>query len=147
MYKELSPGLMRREKSSYFDWSLLILLLSLTFDYNNVCLRADPLDFWRLLQFIAVGIVGSTALVCARVVEVEASEVDGAGSMCYIGGIYLYTVTPCPVKELGEGLIGLFTLDKPPLHLRNGVPYHLTMQLYAVIGQLHLRQGRLDETR
>lgn len=126
---------------------LLMLPLPLTFDHNNVCLRADPLDFWRLLQFIAVGVVGSAALVRARVVKGEASEVNGASGMCYICGIYLDTVVPCPVKELGEGLIGLLTLYKPPLHFRDGVPYHLTMQLCTVIEQLHLREGRLDEAR
>lgn len=126
---------------------LLMLPLPLTFDHNNVCLRADPLDFWRLLQFIAVRVVGSAALVRARVVEGEASEVNGASGMCYVCGIYLDTVIPRPVKELGEGLVGLFTLYKPPLHLGDGVPYHLTMQLCGVADQLHLRQGRLDKTR
>lgn len=124
-----------------------MLLRPLTFDDNNVCLRADPLDFWRLLQFIAVRVVGSAALICARVVEGEACEVNGASGVRYICGIYLHTVIPCPIRELGEGLVGLFTLYKPPLHLRDGVTYHLTMQLCAVTDQLHLRQGRLDKAR
>lgn len=124
-----------------------MLPLPLTFDHNNVCLRADPLDFWRLLQFIAVGVIGSAALIRARVVEGEASEVNGAGGVCYVCGIDLHTVVPCPVKELGEGLVGLFALYKPPLHLGDGVPDHLTVQLCAVTDQLHPRQGRLDEAR
>lgn len=124
-----------------------MLPLPLTFNHNNVCLRADPLDFWRLLQFIAVGVVGSAALVCARVIEGEASEVNGARGMCNICGIYLHTVVPCSVKKLGGGLVGLLTHYKPPLHLGNGTPYDLAMQLRAVIYQLHPREGRLDKTR
>lgn len=126
---------------------LLMLCLQLTFDHNNVCLRADPLDFWRLLQFIAVRVVGSTALIHARFIEGEASEVNGASGMSYICGIYMHMVVPCAVKELGEGLVGLFTLYKPPLHLRDGVSYHLTMQLCAVTDELRLRQRRLDKPR
>lgn len=109
-----------------------MLHLPLTFNHNNVCLRADPLDFWRLLQRIAVGVVGSTALIHARVIECEASEVNGASGMDYIRGIYLHTVIPCPVEELGEGLIGLLALNEPPLHFRDGVSYHLTMQLCTI---------------
>lgn len=126
---------------------LLMLPLPLTFDHNNVCLRADPLDFWSLLQFVAVGVVGSAALVRARVVEVEASEVNGASGVRYICGVYLHTVIACAVKELSEGLVGLFALYEPPLDLGDGVPYHLTVQLCAVTDQLHPRQGRPDEAR
>lgn len=126
---------------------LLMLPLPLTFDHNNVCLWTDPLDFWRLLQFIAVWVVWSTALICAWVVKGEAREVNGASGMYYICGIYLDTVISCPVEELGKGLIGLFTLYKPPLHLRDGIPYHFAMKLCAVTNQLHLRQGRLGKTR
>lgn len=122
-----------------------MLRLQLTLDHNNVCLRADPLDFWRLLQFIAVGIVGSTALIHAGVIEGEASEVDGASGVGYICGVYAHTVVPCAVKELGEGLIGLFTFYKPPLHLRDGASNNFAVQLCAVTGELHLRQGRLDK--
>lgn len=59
----------------------LMLHLPLTFNHNNVCLRADPLDFGRLLQRIAVGVVGSAALVHARVIEAEAREVNGASGV------------------------------------------------------------------
>ena len=136
---------MRREQPSYCDRSLLVLPLPLTFNHNNVCLRADPLDFWRLPQFVAVGVVGSAALVRARVVEGEASDVNGASGVCYVCGVYLNVVIPSAIKELREGLVGLFALYEPPLHLGDGVPYHLAVQHGAVAHQLHLRQGRLDE--
>lgn len=81
-------SLMRRQQPSYFDRSLLVLPPPLTFDHNNVCLRADPLDFGHLLQFIAVGVIGSAALVRAGVVEGEASEVNGARGVRYVRGVY-----------------------------------------------------------
>lgn len=108
---------------------LLMLPLPLTLNDNNVSLRADPLDFWRLLQFIAVRVVGCPALVCARVVEGEASEVNGASGVCYICGVNMNPVVPRSIKELSVGLIVLLAFNKPPLHLWNGVPYHLAMQL------------------
>lgn len=140
-------SVMRREQPSYFDRSLLMLPLPLTFNHNNVCLRADPLDFWHLLQIVTVRIVGSSALVRARVVEVEARDVKGASGVCYICGINQHTVIICPVKELGEGLVGLFTLYKPPLDFRDGVPNHFTVQLCAVTDQFHPRHGGFDKSR
>lgn len=121
--------------------------LPLTFNHNNVCLRADPLDFWRLLQFVAVGVIRSAALVRAGVVEAEASEAHGARGVRCVCGIYLHAVVPRPAEELREGLVGLVALDEPPLHLGDGVPYHLTVQLCAVTNQLYLRHGGLDEAR
>lgn len=125
---------------------LLMLHLQLTFHHNNVCLRVDPLGFWRLLQFIAVRVVGSTALVHAGIIEGEASEVNSAGGVRYICGIDMHTVIPSPIKELCEGLVGLLTLYKPPLHLRDGVSYYLTMQLCTATGKLHLGEGRLNKS-
>lgn len=122
-------------------------LLSLTFNHNNVSLRADPLDFRSLLQIIAVGVVGGAALVRARVLKGKAGEAKGACGVFNICGIDFYTVAMSPVKQLGEGLIGLFAFNKPPLNLRYGVPYHLAVQLGAVIDQSQLRERRSDETR
>lgn len=136
-----------RRAARYVDWSLLVRPLPLTFNHNYVCLRADPLDFGRLLQFIAVGVVGSAALVRARVVEGEASEVDGARGVRYVGGIDLHALVPGPVKELREGFVGLLALYEPPLNLGDGVSYHLAVQLCVIIDQLHLRQRGLGETR
>lgn len=126
---------------------LLALDLPLTFHHNNVCLRADPLDFGRLLQLVAVGVVGSTALIHAGVIESEASDVNAASGVSYVRGIDLHTLVSRPIKKLGEGLIGLFPLHKPPLHLGDGVSNYLTVQLCTITSELHLRQGALNEPR
>lgn len=126
---------------------LLTLDLPLTFHHNNVRLRADPLDFGRLPQLVAVGVVGSAALVHAGVIEGEASDVNAASGVSYIRGIDLHALVSRPVKKLGEGLVGLFPLHKPPLHLGDGGSYDLTVQLCAVTDEPHLRQGTLNEPR
>ena len=119
----------------------------LTFDHNNVCLWADPLDFGRLLQLIAVGVVGGTTLVGARVVEAEFSEVDGARGVCEVRGVHLHAVVPCTVKQLSKGLVGLMALYEPPLHLGERGAHHLTVQLSQARDDLCLGQGTLDEAR
>lgn len=77
---------------------LVTLHLPLTFHHNNVCLRADPLDFGRLLQLVAVRVVGGAALVHARVIEGEASDVNGTRGVSYVCGIDLHTLVSSPVK-------------------------------------------------
>lgn len=67
--------------------------------------------------------------------------------MGYVGGVYKHAVVPGPVKELGGGLVKLLALYEPPLHFRDGLSYHLTVQLCATALKLHLRQGGLDEAR
>lgn len=126
---------------------LLALDLPLTFHHNNVRLRADPLDFGRLLQLVAVGVVGSAALIHAGVIESEASDVNAAGGVSYVRGIDLHTLVSRPIKKLGEGLIGLFPLHKPPLHLWDGGSNYLTVQLCTITSELHSRQGALNEPR
>lgn len=126
---------------------LLALDLPLTFHHNNVRLRADPLDFGRLLQFVAVGVVGSAALIHAGVIESEANDVNAASGVSYVRGIDLHTLVSRPIKKLGEGLIGLFTFHKPPLHLGDGGSNDLTVQLCTITSELHPRQGALNEPR
>lgn len=126
---------------------LLTLRLPLTFHHNNVRLRADPLDFGRLLQLVAVGVVGSAALVHAGVTGAEASDANAASGVSYIRGIDLHALASRPVKKLGGGLAGLFALHEPPLHLGDGGPYDLTVQLCAVTNELRLRQGTPNEPR
>lgn len=70
---------------------------------------------------------------------------NGASGVGYICGINVHTLVPCPVVQLGIGLIVLLPLDKPPLYLRDGVPYHLTVQLCVVVSESELGQGRLDK--
>lgn len=77
---------------------LVTLNLPLTFHHNNVCLRANPLDFGRLLQFVAIRVVGGAALVHAGVIEGEASDVNGARGVSYICGIDLHALVSSPVK-------------------------------------------------
>lgn len=120
---------------------LLSRQLPLTLNDNNVSLRADPLDSRRLLQLIAVRVVGCPALVRPRVVEGEAVYVNGASGVGYVCGINVYALVPCPVVQLGVGLIVLLPLYKPPLHLRDGVSYHLTVQFCIIVSESELRQG------
>lgn len=124
---------------------LLSRQLPLTLNDNNVSLRADPLDSRRLLQLIAVRVVGCPALVHPRVVEGEAVYVNGASGVGYVCGVNVYALVPSPIVQLGVGLIVLLPLYKPPLHLRDGVSYHLTMQFCIIVSESELRQGRLDE--
>lgn len=111
----------------------------LTFDDKNVRLGTDPLDFGALRQVVAVGIVASPALICARVVDSEVCDVDGAGRVQVIGGVDFDTVLPCAIPELSIGLVPLISL-KPPLDLRDRIAKSLAVQFHTVLGQFLLRQ-------
>lgn len=70
---------------------------------------------------------------------------NGASGVGYVCGVNVHALIPCPVVQLGIGLIVLLSLYKPPLYLRDGVSYHLTMQLCIIVCKPELGQGRLDE--
>lgn len=70
---------------------------------------------------------------------------NGASGVGYVCGINVYALVPCPVVQLGIGFIVLLPLYEPPLHLRDGVSYHLTVQLCVILSEPELGQGRLDE--
>lgn len=117
----------------------------LTLNDNKVSLWADPLDSRRSLELVAVRVVGCPALVRPRVIESEACEVNGARGVGYVCGINVYALVPCPVVQLGIGFIVFLPLYKPPLHLRDGVSYHLAVQLRVIVSKPELGQGRFDE--